>query len=121
MSTESHNLDEDHEPDVIPVESTEDAVAQRFTDRYRDSLRYTAQWAEWRRWNGVYWQIDTTLAVFDLVRVFCREAARTCSSQRFRRRLSSAQFVAAVEKLVRADQVHAMRPEQWDEDPWLLN
>jgi putative DNA primase/helicase len=121
ISRDLSDLDDDQEPDVVSVEFTEDAVAQRFTGRYRDILRYTAQRKEWRRWNGACWQVDTTLAVFDLVRRFCREVARACNIERFSRRLSSAQFVAAVEKLVRADRVHAMRPEQWDADPWLLN
>ena len=36
-------------------------------------------------------------------------------------KIASAQKVAAVEKLARADREHAATVEQWDRDLWLLN
>jgi P4 family phage/plasmid primase-like protien len=37
------------------------------------------------------------------------------------KKIASANTVAAIEKLVRADRRHAMTVDDWDRDPWLLN
>ena len=36
-------------------------------------------------------------------------------------KIATAQTVAAIERLARADRRHAATVEQWDADPWLLN
>ena len=108
-------------PEEISPEFTDDALAQQFTERYRSILRYTAQWSRWSCWDGRRWAADGTLAVFDRARGVCREAAAQCSDKRIAQRIASAQTVAAVERLARADQTHAMIPQQWDCDAWTLN
>lgn len=104
----------------LPPELSEDALARAFTDRYRDELRYTAAFAAWSRWSASRWARDDTLVVFDLVRGVCREQANACEKPRIAAALASAKTIAAVERLARADRVHATAANQWDADPWLL-
>jgi putative DNA primase/helicase len=105
----------------LPPEYSEDALARQFTEQYQSTFRYTAQWSRWSRWEGFRWKRDTTLSVYDRARAICRKAASRCENERLSQRLASAQTVAAIERLARADQVHAMTPQQWDGDSWALN
>jgi putative DNA primase/helicase len=107
--------------EVIAPELTEDSLALRFADLYTDKLRYVAGWGKWLTWTGTHWEFENTLAVFDLARKICREAARQCNKQSEAKALSKAKTVAAVEMLARSDRRIAATIEQWDADPWLLN
>jgi putative DNA primase/helicase len=107
--------------DVTPPEYADDAIALRFSQRYGDDLRYTALWGRWRRWDGTRWRQDDTLVVFDLIRKYCRLVSAGCEDDKLSRRLTSAETVYAVERLIRADRRHAATVEQWDSDPLLLN
>ncbi|MGH7119956.1 MAG: phage/plasmid primase, P4 family [Acetobacteraceae bacterium] len=107
--------------DDRPPEFSDEALALRFTARHADDLRYVAAWGRWHRWTGSVWRPDDTLHVFDLARAICREAAAQCPDPHAAPRIASAQTVAAVERLARADRRHAATSDQWDFDPWLLN
>ncbi|MDA8051508.1 MAG: phage/plasmid primase, P4 family [Rhodospirillales bacterium] len=102
-------------------EWSDEALALRFSARHADELRYVAAWGRWYRWTGTVWREDDTLRVFDLARSICREAAAQCEDGGTAPRIASAQTVAAVERLARADRRHAATADQWDGDPWLLN
>lgn len=109
---------------AVPPWASEDALALTFTKRHGHGLRFVSVWNRWLRWDGAAWVFDTTLAVFDLARVICREAASEClqsGKERPAVALASAKTVAAVERLAKADPRHAATVEQWDADPWLLN
>ena len=102
-------------------ECSDDALALAFTERYKDSLRYTAAWNKWHeRTASSRWREDTTLHVFEKARALCRDAAADIKSSKIRRVVASAHTVASVEKLARYDRKHAASPEQWDADPFLL-
>lgn len=103
------------------AEFAEDALALKFTDLHGDDLRYTATWGRWNIWTGELWAQDSTLRIFDLARKVCREESERCGDKRQAQRIASAQTVAAVERLARADRRHAAEVRQWDSDPWLLN
>jgi putative DNA primase/helicase len=105
----------------VIAEFTEDSLALRFADKHADKLRYVAAWGKWLAWTGTHWEVEKTLAVYDLARKICREAARQCNNQTQARALSKAKIVAAVEMLARSDRRIAATIEQWDADPWLLN
>jgi putative DNA primase/helicase len=107
------------EVDVRPF--SDDALALRFAELHANDLRYVAEWSKWLRYDGVRWQVDNTLAVFDNVRVICRVAAAECNKVRLAKELVSAKTVAAVERLARSDRRLAATADQWDADPWLLN
>jgi putative DNA primase/helicase len=102
-----------------PAEYSDDALALRFTEVYGNDLRYTAPWGRWNRWDLNCWRPDESLFVFDLARSVCRAAS--VERPKMAQRIGSAQTVAAIERLARADRRHAATIEQWDADPWLLN
>lgn len=104
-----------------PAEYSDDALALKFTELYGNNFRYTATWGRWSRWDGTCWRRDESLQVFDLARAVCRSTAAGVENQRVAPRIASAQTVAAVERLARADRQHAATIDQWDADPWLLN
>ena len=107
--------------DLRPAGYSDDALALKFTERYGDDLRFTAAWGRWSVWTGAVWKSDDTLKVYDLARGVCRAESGDCEDERLATRLASAQTVAAVERLARADRRHAASLEQWDADVWLLN
>ena len=111
------NSDTDDRPPAF----SDEALAQQFTDRHKDRLRYVAAWGRWLIWDGSAWRFDDTLHVFDMVRSVCRTAAAECNDDRVAPAIASAKTVAAVERLAKADRHHAATVDQWDADPWLLN
>ena len=107
--------------EVGPFSESEEALARHFTDLHRDELRYVATWGKWLRWDGRRWAIDDTLHVWDMARDVCREAAVKTGQSHIARQIASAKTVAAVERLARADRLHAATVDQWDGNDWLLN
>ncbi len=104
-----------------PPAFTDEALALRFADKHRTSLRFIATWGKWMIWDGRKWATDDTLAGFDHARAICRSAAAECNKQKVASNLASAKTVAAVERLAKADRAIAATVTQWDQDPWLLN
>jgi putative DNA primase/helicase len=100
---------------------TEDELAAEFTRRHRGHLRYVAPWGAWMHWDGRRWEREPTLKAFDLARAVCREAGEGLENAKLRARILSAGTRAAVENLARSDRAHAAVPQQWDDDPWVLN
>jgi putative DNA primase/helicase len=94
----------------------EDTIALAFAERFSDVLRYVARWGTWMVFDGIRWQRDNTLHVFDRIRAICREAAGGSHQAT----IKSAKTVAAVEKLTRSDRKLAATVEQWDAEPMLL-
>ena len=107
--------------DARPPEFSDEALALHFAEKHADDLRYVAAWGKWLVWTGSYWRRDDTLLAFDLVRAVCRIASARVESAKTKRDLASAQTVAAVERLAKADRRLAATVDQWDTDPWLLN
>jgi len=116
---EEYRAEHAGEPEQIGF--SEDELALEFTRRYRDELLYVDEWNRWPRWDGARWRADRTREVYDLARRVCRRAAEFATTETERKRLRSAQTVAAVVKLACADRDHARVTEDWDSDPWLLN
>ena len=107
--------------DVRPPKFTDEALALRFAELHVDDLRYVAAWGKWLTWDGTRWRIDDTLHAFSLSREICREASSQCNTPHVAKKLASAQKVAVVERLAKADRRLAATVDQWDSDPWLLN
>ena len=116
MSSAADNLAQAMTDGRVPF--SEDDLADRFSTEHAD-LKYVAAWNKWLQWTGVKWEIDSTVHVFDLARGACREAAAKCNEPS--RKVASAATVAAVERLARSDRRHAMKAEDFDADPFLLN
>lgn len=97
--------------------TTEDALALEFTRRHGATLRYVAAWGRWLQWNGERWKSEETHLAFDLARKVARERGMACHNAA----ALNAKTVAAIERLARADRVHACSTDIWDKEPWLLN
>ncbi|HXC56664.1 MAG TPA: phage/plasmid primase, P4 family [Rhizomicrobium sp.] len=106
-------------------EFSDDSLALKFAKKHECNLRYVAEWGIWMRWNGCRWIEEKTLAAFDDARAICREAAEiaSCLNGEPKKAVSiaSKQTVAAVESLARSDRRLAVKSDQWDGDPLLLN
>jgi P4 family phage/plasmid primase-like protien len=100
---------------------SDDALALEFTRLHGEVLRYVAIWGAWLVWEESRWVRDLTLTIYDKARRVCRAAADVCGKKQIAQRVRSAQTVAAVERLARADRQHAATADQWDANPWLLN
>ena len=110
---------------ALPPAFSDDELALEFSDRHDGQLLYVPTWGHWLRWDGCRWARDDTLAVFDLCRQVCRDAAAEAkgldNGTSIARRVASAATTAAVEKLARADRRHARSSDAFDADPWQLN
>jgi putative DNA primase/helicase len=115
------SLCDDHAEDILSPEFSEDRLALRFADRHGNDLRYVAAWGKWFAWTGTHWEIENTLAVFDMARTICREAAAECNKASISNAIAKAKTVAAVETLARSDRRIAATIGQWDSNPWFLN
>jgi putative DNA primase/helicase len=109
--------------EALPPQFSEEALALRFSRKYEGELRYVAGWGRWMCWDGTRWREDNTLTVFDRCRAICRCASSECgdAKERAAMKIASAQTVAAIERLARADRRHAAVVEQFDADPLVLN
>jgi hypothetical protein len=104
--------------EIVPF--SEDDLAERFSVKHGDELRYLAIASKWYRWGGDLWRTEETLAAFDLARAICREAARDPRAPQ-PDEIAKAKTVAAVERLAKADRRHATEHHQWDRDRWIFN
>jgi putative DNA primase/helicase len=111
----------DRAEDILPQEFSEDSLALRFAKRHGNGLRYVASWGKWFAWTGTHWEIENTLAVFDMARTICRGAAAECNKASISNAIAKAKTVAAVETLARSDRRIAATIGQWDSNPWFLN
>lgn len=104
-------------------EGSDIALADVFSARHVGQVIYVAAWVQWLRWDGCRWAKEDTLAVFDLARAVCRDAAREIGrrNEPVAARIASGATVAAVERLARADRRHARSADAFDTDPWALN
>src|ERR1700746_291282 len=98
---------------------TEDALALRFSERHENDLRYVATKAQWFKWDGMRWRPEPTCLAFDLARDSCRADAETYGNGK--PLPVTAQMVAAVERMAKADRRQAATLDQFNADEWLFN
>lgn len=110
-------------PEIVTAapQFSDDYLALKFTEKHKDTLRYTAIFGRWSQWMGKVWQTDDTLKTYTLARAVCREHAAECNQAKERKAIASAKTVASVVNLARSDERHAATKDQWDANPWLLN
>jgi putative DNA primase/helicase len=109
----------------IAPEFTDEGLALAFAERHKDRLRWMEEWHCWMEWTGSHWRRVKTLAVYDMVRRICREAAArvdagTATGQRNIADLNSAKKRASVQTVARSDARFTAVSEQWDADDWVL-
>ena len=119
------------EHSLLGFHTTELGNAERLIVRHGDDLRYCARWGKWFVWDGRRWAEDTT----DEVRRRAVETIRTFGKQAFDEsdtelrktfvswalRSESRERIDAMVSLARSFAKVAVRPEDFDADPWLLN
>ena len=115
---------------IRPTKYSHDAIADQFSARYTQNLRYVDKWG-WVDWTGQRWRRVSSVFVMDLARPICRSVAQLCKDdldipivstrEGLARSIASAQTIAAVEKLARGDGRHYSEVEKWDADLWAFN
>jgi putative DNA primase/helicase len=55
-----------------------------------------------------------------MARLIARAFANQCPEPRQKSKVASAKTVAAIERLARADRLHAATVDEWDSDRWIF-
>lgn len=98
------------------IDVTQDNVATIFAQRHGHEFRYSHDRGNWFSWDGLRWREETTRLAFD----YTRQLTRTLNTEG-KREFAKASFCEGVEKFAQADRVFALRGDEWDCDPWILN
>jgi putative DNA primase/helicase len=120
------------EPDEmldIPPEYSEDSLAERFTERYQDKMKYDGANRRWFIWEEGIWQEDASGIAIDKARRICKLASSDVMADtslgnkqhRISHNISSYRMFGAVEKIARTDRRHIVKPTRFDSKAWLLN
>ena len=107
------------EPTIDGFDLTEDGIAQAFTLRHSDTLRYCHDTGAWFEWNGKRWAEDRTRRAFSWARLICREFAQDTTVGK-KATLAKVATASAIEKFAQSDQALVATAETWDANPFLL-
>jgi putative DNA primase/helicase len=121
---------DDHEDTAPPpVQYSDDALADVFSERHKDNFRYADEWG-WLQWSGTHWCRVPDVVVMGYARQICREQSKACKNDpdvhlniraRLARVLASAKTVAAVVKLASTDARHYIEVSRFDTNLWAFN
>jgi putative DNA primase/helicase len=100
---------------------SDDGLARELAVKFEGRVCYEAESGQWVIWNGHKWERDRTLAVEDMVRNHCAQRAKFCNHEGAAKSIRSKPKILGVERLARSDQKLAVRIDQWDASPALLN
>jgi putative DNA primase/helicase len=112
------------------LEFNEDALALRLVQASEGRARYVVPWSSWFIYDGVRWEKDAHLSMYDAARRVCRDLANTAKvdpaltegeRSKIVTRLRANGTVASVVNMARSDRDVIASVDQWDADPWLLN
>jgi len=107
--------------EIRPPAFSDDALALRFIDQHKDTLRYVPSLGKWLRWDGKRWCFDERLIAHDRMRKVCRAAAAECNQLKVAKLIASNKTAAAAERFARSDQRIIATVDELDADQWLLN
>src|SRR6516165_7007013 len=107
--------------EIRPPAFSDDALALRFIDEPKDTLRYVPSLGKWLRWDGQRWCFDERLIAHDRMRKVCRAAAAECNQPKVAKLIASNKTAAAAERFARSDQRIIATVDELDADQWLLN
>lgn len=123
-------IPEDDDHYGVPPEFSEDALAERFTDRYHETMKFCSASACWYVWWNGRWQEDETAVAVDRARKICKLASsdvmvRATSlgskADRISNTISSRRMFSNVEAIARTDRRHVVKPTKFDSRPYILN
>jgi hypothetical protein len=115
------NQRDQQQDEARPPAFSDDALALRFIDQHKDSLRYVPSLGKWLRWDGKRWCFDDRLIAYDRMRKVCRAASAECNQPKLAKLVASNKTAAAAERFARSDQRIIATVDELDSDPWLLN
>ncbi len=121
-------------PHVTPENDlTELMNARRLVALFGQQLRYVSEWG-WMAWTGKRWERDTTGAVMRYAKEtalsYYQDAAQAASAgdsdkakelAQHAKRSQSARAIRAMVELAQSELEVIARPEDFDNDPWVLN
>jgi putative DNA primase/helicase len=82
-------------------------------------MRFDHDAGRWFEWDADHWREDGTQRAFQ----YCREMARKATVDAQSKEIATARrasFAGGVERFARADPIHAVTQEAWDQDPFLM-
>ena len=94
-------------------EVSEHSVALDFTERYRDTMRYSPDVASWYEWDETRWRPDRLARAFHYARELAGESSESTTARK-------ASFARGVEAFCRADPAHSVEASYWDSDGMFL-
>lgn len=102
---------------------SEDHIALEFSRRHAEHLRYVGAWGKWFHWTDTYWKEEQTYLAFEMARRVAREFARAANEFKpgSGKSIVQSKTFAGVIKIAQGDRRHAVLPDVWDKDAWLLN
>lgn len=101
-------------PNAQPMEVSEDSIALAFTREHGKTMRFDHDIGKWYQWSTTHWRSLTIPAAFH----YAREIGRRLGAGK--KAVCKAAVAGGAERFARADPVHAVTSEIWDNDPWLL-
>jgi putative DNA primase/helicase len=101
-------------PGALPTEVSEDSIALAFTREHGTTMRFDHDAGRWYQWSTTHWRSLTVPAAFH----FAREIGRRMASGK--KQMCKASVAGGAERFARADPIHAVTSEIWDNDPWLM-
>lgn len=124
LSVVSGNTAQEVEAEQLPVEMSEDALADHFAAEHGKDWRYVSRWGRWFKWGGDVWREDETEEVFHLARDICRAAVYWPEAASLtpdgRRKIARKATAGNVRDMAGSDRRIAATTDQWDRDPFLL-
>lgn len=113
----------------FPPEFSEDALAERFTERTKDNLVYCGAWKKWLEWGDGRWTDDSSFVAIDHARKMCREVNQEVQGRpdlgrqrdAISNKICTHNSYSNIEKIAKSDRRHHVNPADFDADPWLLN
>jgi putative DNA primase/helicase len=113
------------------IRYTDVGNAHRLVAAHGQELRYVGPWGSWLIWDGRRWRRDEKGEVVERAKNVAAElwddalrhtdATERARAVKWALTSEGAARVEAMVKLARTDPAIAIRPEQLDADPWLLN
>src|SRR5262245_66640745 len=88
----------EQQEEIRPPAFSDDALALRFIDEHKDTLRYVPSLGKWLRWDGQRWCFDERLIAHDQMRKVCRAAAAECNQPKVAKLIASNKTAAAAER-----------------------
>ena len=92
---------------------SEHLIALEFTNKFRDTMRYSPSVGNWFEWDETRWRPDKLQRAFHYVRSLASENGKAKGTRK-------ASFARGVESFCQADPAHSVEASYWDADPWKL-